>query len=383
MIFFTPEKIRQDFPFFKHNPGVTYFDNACMTLKPQTVIDALQDYYNHSACAGRSHHQLAENINEKILNARTTIRKFINAHHNEEILFTRNTTEGINLLAQSMQFQPGDEVIITDKEHNSNLVPWIRLQKKKKITLKILPSNKDNTFNFAAYEQLLTEKTKLVALHHRSNLDGVTLPAKKIIQKAHDNNTLVMLDGAQATPSMEINLKELDADFYAFSGHKLCGPTGTGILYGKKEQLEQLEPYNLGGETVTNTTYDHYELKPLPERFEAGLQDYAGILGLAAAINYLKKIGMDTISNHEEKLNKIMTEELKEVITILGPEDHKQRSNILSFTIQNLDIHNIARILSTGEKIMTRSGAHCVHAWFNNHQLPGSIRASIYFYNTD
>jgi cysteine desulfurase / selenocysteine lyase len=382
------KKIRQDFPMLQEDAGHkpnTYFDNACQSLRPKVVIDAINKYYlKSSACSGRSMHHLAVEVTHDCDQARTSVAKFLNAARKEEIVFTRNTTEGINLVSNSLDFQKGDVVLISDKEHNSNLIPWQILAKKKGVILKIVPSLADNTFDLQAFEKLLDKKVKLVSFGQTSNLDGVSIPAAEIIKKAHQNGSLVFLDAAQTAPHRRINVKALDVDFVAFSGHKMLGPSGTGVLYGKYKLLEQLEPFIVGGDTVLSSTYDSCQFLPPPEKFEAGLQDYAGIMGLGAAANYLMGIGFEAIEKQEQLLNEAITAEIKDLpkLKMIGPGDPKQRGGIISFYIEDVDSHRIALMLDQMANIMVRSGQHCVHSWFNAHQLKGSVRASLYFYNT-
>jgi len=380
---------RQDFPLLQdradHAPRYTYFDNACQTLRPQVVIDAINQYYlKSSACAGRSMHQLAAEVTRNCDQARSLLAKFLNAARKEEVVFTRNTTEGINLVANSLGFQKGDVILISDKEHNSNLIPWQVLAKKKEIILKIIPSRDDNTFDLDAFEKLLDKKVRLVSLGFTSNLDGVSIPVAEVIKKAHQNGSLVLLDAAQGVPHQKINVKALDIDLMAFSGHKMLGPSGTGVLYGKYALLEQLEPFLVGGDTVLSSTYETCQFLPPPEKFEAGLQDYAGIIGLGAAAKYLQDIGFEAIQNQEHLLNEMITAEIKDIprLRIIGPQDPRQRGGIVSFYVEGVDPHRIALMLDQMANIQVRSGQHCVHSWFNAHQITGSVRASLYFYNT-
>jgi cysteine desulfurase/selenocysteine lyase len=369
-------KIREDFPALKNNPRLVYFDNACMPLRPKQVIDKLNEYYNeYPACAGRSMHGLGKKVTDEVEDARNIIKKFIGCPRNGEIVFTKNATEAINLVAYSLQPK---KVMTTDKEHNSNLLPWQRFAH---LTLK---SNTDNTFNLEEFEKVLKkEKPDLIAMVHTSNLDGYTIPAKEIIKIAHKNGSLVLLDGAQSVPHKEIDVGSLDVDFLAFSGHKMLGPTGIGCLYAKKELLEKMKPFMLGGETVIDSTYDSYTKETIiNRRFEAGLQHYAGIIGLGEAARYLMKIGRANIEKHEITLNKRLTEGLKDVVQIIGPKDPELRGGIFSFIIPGLDHHEAAIMLDQGHNIAVRSGAHCVHSWFNAHNIQGCIRASLYLYNT-
>ncbi len=382
------QNIRQDFPLLNekaHPKPVVYFDNACQSLRPQSVIDAINRYYlEFPACGGRSMHRLAERVTHEVDQARNNIAKFINAERKEEIVFTRNTTEGINLVAHSLGLDKGDEVILSDKEHNSNLIPWQMLQERVGITLKIIHSLPDNLFNLDEYKGSFDISTKLVAVGMTSNLDGTTVPAGEIIRFAHKHGCLVMLDAAQTIPHQKVDVRALDVDFLAFSGHKMLGPSGTGVLYGKRKLLEQLTPFLVGGETVVSTTYQDHKFLPSPEKFEAGLQDYAGIIGLGAAADYLQKIGFPFIQKQEKQLNEFISAEIRSIphLHILGPVDANLRGGIVSFYLERVDSHQIAIMLDQMDAILVRSGQHCVHSWFHAHKIGGSVRASFYFYNT-
>lgn len=385
------EKIRQDFPLFEaelNGKPVVYFDNACQTLRPRAVINAISEYYEkYPACGGRSSHKLAHTVTEKCEEARKTIAKFIGAKRKEEIIFTRNTTEGINLIAKSLELNRGDIVVTTDKEHNSNLIPWQILAEKKGIIHKIVPSKQDNSFDLEKFKEIMEESrgnVKLTAMVFTSNLDGASIPAKEIIKISHQYGAMVLLDAAQAAPHQKIDADKLDADFMAFSGHKMLGPSGTGILYGKYRLLEKLEPFLTGGDTVEYSTYGGHKFLPPPEKFEAGLQDYAGIIGLGEAVKYMEKIGLKNIAAQEYKLNKFITEEITEIpgIEIIGPANPALRGGIISFYIAGVDSHQIALILDETANVMIRSGQHCAHSWFDSRGIKGSARASLYFYNT-
>ncbi len=383
---FNTDKIRKDFPILAPPQGGVYFDNACMTLKPEPVIKAIEEYYReYPACAGRSNHRLGELVNQKIIEARKIVADFINAEP-EEIIFTRNTTEGINLIAKSFDFRgKQNSVLISDKEHNSNLVPWQILVKEKEIKLKVIKSNPDNTFNLDNLKREIIPEAKFVSVVFTSNLDGVTNPIKEIVKICHQNSTLILIDAAQTAGHQKIDVKDLNCDFLAFSGHKMLGPTGTGILFVREDLMEKLSPFMAGGGTLADSTYESHKFLEGPERFEAGLQDYAGIIGLGEAIKYLEDIGFENIKLQEEKLNKIISEGMKNIsgIKIIGPENHQQRSGIINFYHQKLASHEIALLLDRTYNIMTRSGRHCVHSWFNNKGIKDSVRASVYFYNTE
>lgn len=358
---------------------ITYLDNACMSLKPTQVVEKITEYYNeYPTCGSRSQHKLGTRVTEEVESARRLASNLFNTKPSE-IVFTRNTTEGINLISRSLDFKQGDRVLITDREHNSNLIPW---QIHPRVKHDIILSNQDGTFSLETLKKKLTKDVKLLSIAHTSNLDGYTLPVKEIIKAAHDNGTLVMLDAAQSAPHMEINAKKLDVDFLACSGHKMLGPTGTGILYGKEELLKELEPFMVGGGTVTDSTYTSHKLEKAPQKFEAGLQDYAGISGLGEAIKYLKKVGLGNIEDHEKKLRSHIAELLagEKKIDLINP--NAQKSGIYSFNIKGLDSHTIALTLDKTNNIMIRSGQHCVHSWFNAKKIDGAARASVYFYNT-
>ncbi len=379
-------KIKSDFPILnkeiKGKP-IVYFDNACMSLKPRQVVEAMNEYYyEFPACAGRSSHKLGEIVSRKIRESRAVVAQFINAS-DKEIVFTRNTTEGINLLANSFDFKEGDIVLTTDKEHNSNLVPWQVLSQKKGIKHQIIKSKEDGSFDLENYKQNISG-ARLVAMVLTSNLDGATIPAKEIIKIAHDHGALVFLDAAQGVAHQKVNVKDLDVDFLAFSGHKILGPTGTGVFYAKYDLLDKLEPYMVGGDTVEYSTYSDYKMLKAPEKFEAGLQDYAGIIGLTEAIKYLEEIGYNKIKEQELKLNKYITDGLSKwpKIKIIGPLDPSLRSSIISFYIEGTDMHQFAIMLDEMANVMIRSGQHCVHSWFNDKKILNSARVSLGFYNT-
>ncbi|MBS3143620.1 aminotransferase class V-fold PLP-dependent enzyme [Candidatus Woesearchaeota archaeon] len=364
--------IRKDFPVLSKD--IVYLDSACMSLKPNSVINKLNEYYNeYPACSGRSGHQLSNRVNEEVYKTRELISKFFNIKK-ENLIFTRNTTESINIIANNFKDK---KVLITDKEHNSNLLPWQRNCK-----LKVLGSNKDNTFNLEGLKNNIKD-VDLVAINHISNLDGVINPIKEVIKIAHENNVSVSIDAAQSAGHTEINFKKLDIDFLSCSGHKILGPTGTGLFIAKKEFLDEFEPLNIGGGTVKDSTYASHEYEEIPHKFEAGLQDYAGIIALREAFNYLNKVGFSKVEKNELQLNKIMTEELLDKVQLIGPEDYRLRPSIFSFNVKGFSPLDIGMILNSSKNICIRAGAHCVHSWFNKHDLQGSARASLYLYNNE
>lgn len=379
------EKIRQDFLILSrkiNGKGVCYIDSACMSLKPKQVVDKLNEYYNeYSGCAHRSSHKFSKIAAEKVSETREAVRRFINAADSKEIIFTRNATESINLVCHGLGINANDKVVISDREHNSNLVPWLVSGCK----LKVVKSHDDFTFDIERFKQEV-KGARLVSVVWSSNLDGYSLPIKEIVKISHDAGALVLVDGAQWVPHAETNVKKLDIDFLAFSGHKMLGPTGIGILYGKKELLERLKPFIVGGDTVFDTTYDSYKLEELPARFEAGLQDYAGIIAFKEAIDYLRKVGVDNVSEHIQKLSDIVADGLSDEknIEIVGVKDKRLRCGIFNFNVMGINPHDVALLLDESVNIMVRSGAHCLHSWFNANNIhDGSVRASFYLYNTE
>ncbi len=378
-----PYKVKADFPFFTFE-NATYLDSACMALKPRQVIAEIEHYYHKTpVCAGRSSHRLGEQLTENLRRTRIQVQNYIHASRPSEIIFTRNTTESINIVASGITFKEGDEVLISDKEHNSNLLPWVRLQNEKKIRLVICPTCEDNTFSIEEFQKRLSPRTRLVSLASVSNLDGVEIPVKELTKRAHAISAEVLIDAAQQIPHGPLNVRELDVDYLAFSGHKMMGPTGTGVLYVKEKKLGALRPLCIGGGTVQKATYDNYLSEKGPARFEAGLQDYAGILGLGKACEYMQQFNSKEIQEHIYKLNAYATQQLTTIpgITIIGPSNPAQRTSIVAFTLSKIDSLTIADLLSK-QGVFVRAGAHCVHSWFASKNLAGSVRLSFAIYNT-
>jgi len=369
------KKLRQDFPCL--NQEVIYFDNACQSLRPRQVISSIREYYEkYPACSGRAVYKWARILEQKIWEARSVIQKFIGAENPEEIIFTRNATEGINLIAHCLK--PA-LLISSDKEHNSNLVPWQILG----CDNSILSFEKPDWRN--DLKQVLKNslaKIKLVSIVYTSNLDGTSLPVQEIIKTAHNNGALVLLDGAQFVPHKRIDVSKLDCDFLVFSGHKMLGPSGMGVLYAKAEILQKMPGFITGGGTVKWSTYKSHAFMPLPDKFEAGLQNYAGIIGLGAAVEYLDKI-IDQIPKHDLELNKYATDALQKMpIKILGPKNPKLCSSIISFYSDKVSSHQIALELDKRANIAVRSGRFCVNSWFEKNKIRDAVRVSFYFYNT-
>jgi cysteine desulfurase/selenocysteine lyase len=389
------DQVRKDFPALGRQRGgkpPIYFDNASMAMKPQAVIEAQKRYYElFPSCGGhgRSVHWFANEVEEEVWKARTALQRLINARSPDEIIFTKNTTEALNLVAHSFPLQRDDVVLTTDKEHNSNLCPWRNLEAKGLLRHEIVLSNDDNAFSLEnLVDRIATGGVKLVSMVHTSNLDGYSIPAKEIIDLCHGHDIRVMLDGAQSVPHKPIDVQDLDVDFLAFSVHKMCGPTGVGVLYGKKELLDGLDCFIVGGDTVADTFWDQEPLYlDAPWRFEAGLQNYAGIIGAGTAAEYLMHIGLDNISHHEYELNSYLTEYLQgyEDIEIVGPQDARLRGGILTFFVKRLGLGDIGEQLDQRNNVMVRTGTFCVHSWFNAKKINRNLtatRVSLYLSNT-
>ncbi|MBT7244446.1 MAG: aminotransferase class V-fold PLP-dependent enzyme [Euryarchaeota archaeon] len=381
---------REDFPTLcGENPPV-YLDNACMTLRPKPVIDAIRSYYEESpGCAGRSVHRYATTVSRKVVNCRSKMSKMFNANSPDEIIFTKNATHSLNQVAKGLSWNKGDVVLTTDREHNSNLVPWLQLEQEQGIDHRVVRSNTDNTFDIEAFEEACAnagDKLRMVSLSHVGNLDGVATPVKQAAKIAKDHGAMVCIDGAQSTPHMKVDVQDLGVDFMAFSIHKMMGPSGMGGLWGKMELLENMRSIQSGGSTVETSNYDSMVWSKPPARFEGGLGNYAGILGTNAAIDYISDIDLDMVHEHEVSLNRVMTSIIKDVngIEIIGPEDPSLRGGICSLLFETIDAHDIAILLDEAADVMVRSGMHCVHSWFNDKGIDqGSLRASAYLYNTE
>tara|TARA_Y100000589_G_scaffold327546_1_gene369609 strand:- start:10899 stop:12113 length:1215 start_codon:yes stop_codon:yes gene_type:complete len=382
--------LRDDFPTLRGENAPAYLDNACVTLKPDSVINSITDYYSmYPGCGGRSVHRYGTQVSRLVSEARHSVANFINAKSTNEVVFTRNATHSINQIAKGMTWSEGDVVITGDREHNSNLVPWLQLVEEKGIDHRIVESNPDNTFNMQKFEDLceeVGERLKLVSLSHVGNLDGISIPIKQITKVAHQYDALMAVDGAQSTPHMRVDVQDLDIDFLSFSIHKMCGPSGMGGLWGRYELLESLRSIQSGGQTVETSYYDSLKWAAPPSKFEGGLGNFAGMIASGKAIQYLSKLDMNAVHEHEIKLNNIITNKIKhlDAIEIIGPENANQRGGICSILMGDLPSHDIAILLDEAAGIMVRSGQHCVHSWFNSRGYDnGSLRASAYFYNTE
>ena len=381
------EKIRADFPILsKGDNGPAYLDTACQSLRPRQVVEAMDSYYyEYPACGGRSVHRLATQVSIKVDEAREKISDFIGSRSYDQVIFTKNATESINLVAKGLGLRRGDAVLTTDLEHNSNHVPWLQLKKTAGVDRVIVATPDDGTFSIEAFKSSLTKKVRLVSVVQTNNVTGTTIPVKEICQIAHDNGSLVMIDGAQSAPHMKVDMKDMDVDLFAFSMHKMLGPSGVGVLYGKKELLNRVEPLIVGGGGVSLANYERAELLPIPERFESGLQNYAGIIGSGAAVDYLSAIGMDEVKEHDIACNRIVTDGLadEEKVTVIGPRDPALRGSIYSFNISGMRSHDVAMILDEMTGMMIRSGMHCVHPYFLKNNIDGAARASFYVYTSE
>ncbi len=381
-------RIRKDFPVLHKEVGgklPIYLDSACQTLRPRQVVDAIVEYYeSYPSCAGRSVHRLATEVSLRCDQVRTRAASFLGAESPSEVAFTKNTTEGLNTVILGSGLKKGDEVVTTDYEHNSMHVPVLRTVELHGVRNKVVRSAPDGTFDLDAFEAAMTKKVRLVAMCLTSNITGYSLPAREVVSIAHSYGAKVLFDAAQTAPSKRIDVRALGVDYLAASGHKMLGPSGTGLLYARAEISDRLLPVMFGGHGVTDTDYVSYRLLPAPERFETGLQNYAGIIGLGAALDYLSSVGLDEVTAHEVSLNKRMTRGLNRVkgVSILPPSDPNQRGGILSFNIAGLSAHDVAMILDNSKGIMLRSGMHCCHPYFHARGVDGCVRASAYLYNT-
>ncbi|MFP4000483.1 MAG: aminotransferase class V-fold PLP-dependent enzyme [Thermoplasmata archaeon] len=375
------ESIREDFPVVDE---YIYFDSACLSLKPQSVIDAVQRYYSEfPVCEGkRSAHTLSTRLTREIKKGRESVRDLLNASESDEIAFTKNTTEAINTVARGLDFEKGDKVLTTDKEHNSNLVPWIKMKERRGIEYEQVSTDDDSGLNIEDLKEKIDDDVKIVSMVHTSNLDGTTTPASKVADIAHEHEALFMLDGAQSVPHRPVDVEDIGVDFLAFSVHKMLGPTGVGVLYGREELLQDLEPLAYGGGGVKSTCYDKATLQDSPAKFETGLQNFASLAAVKPAVDYVQEVGLENIEKHELKLNRIATEELKDMVNIIGPEDPEKRSGIFNFQMDQLGCHEIT-LLMDEENILLRGGQQCVHSWYSFHGLEGGNRASFYLYNTE
>ena len=382
------QKIREDFPILDrevYGKPLIYLDNGATTQKPRQVVEAITDEYSSvNANVHRGVHFLSQQATELHEASRETVRRFINARSSNEIVFTRGTTESINLLASSFadsQMKEGDEVIVSVMEHHSNIVPWQLQAARKGIVLKVIPMNDRGELLLDEYEKLFSERTKLVSFAHVSNVLGTVNPAKEMIATAHAHGVPVLIDGAQSVPHMKVDVQDLDADFFAFSGHKIYGPTGVGVLYGKEEWLDKLPPYQGGGEMIQSVSFEKTTFNELPFKFEAGTPDYIGTTALAKALDYVSAIGMENIAAHEHELTLYAMQRLKEIngMRIFGEAEHK--SSVISFLVGNIHHLDMGTLLDR-LGIAVRTGHHCAQPLMIRMGIEGTVRASFGLYNT-
>jgi cysteine desulfurase / selenocysteine lyase len=387
-----PIKIREDFPILNrmiHGKPLVYLDNAATSQKPVSVINALSFYYHdYNSNIHRGMHTLANEATEAYENTRSSVRKFINAPRHEEVIFTSGTTESINLVAKSWgrdNLSEGDEILLTEMEHHANLVPWIDLAKRTGAILIYIPIDGEGRLDLTDIDKLINSKTKIVSMTHMSNVLGTINPIKLIAQKAHDAGAIILVDGAQGAPHFSVDVQDLDIDFYAFSAHKMLGPTGVGVLYGRYDILEKMEPYNMGGEMIDKVYYDRVTWAEPPHRFEAGTPNIAGVSAFRYAIDYLNNIGMEAISRHEIEITNYALDRLSELdfIEIIGPKSAKDRGSAISFKgSEFLHPHDISQILDS-EGVAVRAGHHCAQPLHRKLGIIATARASFYIYNTN
>jgi cysteine desulfurase/selenocysteine lyase len=384
------EEIRDDFPILRqkvHGKPLIYFDNAATSQKPRVVIDAVNDYYQrYNANVHRGIHALAERATKEYERARETIARFINAPSPECVIFTRGTTEAINLVAYSWartNLKKGDEILTTWMEHHSNTVPWYQTCEHTGAVIKRIDLNDDGTLRLGSLDKLISDRTKLVAVTQCSNVLGTINPVRQIADAAHKKGAVVLVDGAQSVPHMAVDLQALDADFFMFSGHKMCGPTASGVLYGRKHLLEAMPPFMGGGEMIKEVWFDHANYNDLPYKFEAGTPNIAESIGLGVAVDYLLKTGMDKIRQHEKQITQYALDRLRELIEvkIYGPLDVEKRGGLVAFTFSDIHPHDLATFFDQ-EGVAIRAGHHCAMPLHKKLGIAATARASFYLYNT-
>ena len=384
---FNVEKIRADFPILKrtvHNKNLVYFDNAATSQTPQSVIDTIVDYYsNYNANIHRGVHTLSQEATDKYEEARIKIQKHFNAKEAHEIILTSGTTHAINMVASGFAalLNKGDEIIVSALEHHSNIVPWQMLSEKIGAILKVIPMTDEGSLDMKAYHKILNSNTKLVFCNHVSNALGTINPIEEIIETAHKVGAAVLIDGAQATPHIKPDVQALNVDFYVASAHKLCGPTGVGLLYGKQEWLEKLPPYQGGGEMIDTVTFEKTTYAGLPHKFEAGTPNICGGIAFGAALDYMNSVGFDNIASYENELLEYGTQELQKIEGLKIYGTSKEKTAVISFNIENIHPYDIGSILDK-LGIAVRTGHHCAQPIMDFYKIPGTVRASFSFYNT-
>lgn len=386
-IAFDVERVRKDFPILKRKVNgypLVYLDNAATSQTPQQVIDVIVDYYsNYNANIHRGVHSLSQEATNKYEQARQKIQKHFNAEKSHEIIFTSGTTHGINLVANGFAslLKEGNEILVSAMEHHSNIVPWQMLCEKTGAALKVIPMNQEGELVYEEFESLLSENTKVVFLNHVSNALGTINPIKKIIEKAHAVGAAVLIDGAQAAPHIKADVQELDVDFYVVSAHKMCGPTGVGVLYGKEEWLEKLPPYQGGGEMIATVSFEKTTYADLPHKFEAGTPNICGGIAFGAALDYMNNIGFEKIAAYEKELLDYATQKLLEIEGMKIYGTSKEKTAVISLNIEGLHPYDIGTLIDK-MGIAVRTGHHCAQPVMDYFKIPGTVRASFSFYNT-
>lgn len=382
---FSPQQIRQNFPVFQHFPNLVYLDSASTTQKPQVVIEAERNYYEqHNANVHRGIYRLAAEATALYEGSRERCARFLNAPQAKQVVFTSGTTDGVNLVAQCFalpRLEPGDQVLISAMEHHSNLIPWQQVCLAKKAELKVIPFKQQGELDLQALKDLLSPKVKILALTHISNTLGTINPIAEIITLAHEQGVPVLVDAAQSISSHQIDVEALDVDFLVFSGHKIFGPTGTGVLYGKEKWLKEMPPYRFGGEMIRDVTFEKTTFAPIPHKFEAGTPNIAGVATLATALDFVESLGQHNIAAHLQTLLAAGMEQLSSIPGIQFYGEAAQKSGIISFTIDGIHPHDLATILGQ-QDICIRAGHHCTQPIMDFYDIPGTVRASFSVYNT-
>ncbi len=380
------EKIRQDFPIL--DSDIIYLDNAASSLTPEQVLQKIMDFYhNYRANVDRGIHRLSQKASEEYEKNHAKVADLINAKSETEVVFTRNATEAINLAANGLKWKKGDKIVTSLIEHHSNFIVWLRLKRRYGVDVEIVRPNREGLFDIADFEKSIDNKTRLVALTHVSNVLGVKTPIQEVADIAHDHNAHLLVDGAQSVPHLKVDVQRIGCDFLAFSGHKMLGPTGVGVLYARRELLDSLEPLSIGGGTIVDVGLDYYTLSGSPSKFEAGTPAIAEAIGLGAAIEYLEEVGLEKIEVYERKLGENLYRGLADIpgVEVYGPKEAEQRASIVSFNVDSLNPHDVALALDVSADIMVRSGHHCCIPLIKEllKRDEGTVRASLYIYNTE
>jgi cysteine desulfurase / selenocysteine lyase len=381
-----PRALRREFPVFERNPGLVFLDSGASAQKPRQVIDGIAEFYRSDyANVHRGVYQLSQRSTDHFEAAREKVRRFLNAADEREIVFLRGATEAINLVAQSWgpaHLKPGDEIVISDVEHHSNIVPWQMLRDRLGLKLLVAPTDDTGEFDLAAFDAMLSERTRFVAVTHVSNVTGARLPIERIVELAHAKGAKVLVDGCQAVPRMPVDVRALGCDFYLFSGHKAYGPTGTGVLYGRYDMLEAMPPWQTGGGMILNVEIDHTDFQEPPHRFEAGTPDIAGAVGLGLAIDFIEEIGRETIRDHEEALTGYAIDRVSRIPGVTVVPGGQRRLSVFSFNVEGVHPHDVGTVLDQ-HRVAVRVGHHCAQPLMEKLGLAGTVRASLGVYNDE